>query len=120
MSPLEHLGLRVHEISTPDEAAAVIDRAGRGRPNVVHLDPEGRDWGELRARGFLVRPTWIAWIAEVPRGSASLIAAQARKPRQGTRMGLRNLESMQMQVYEPVDPDAFDLWLGLYTARSPG
>lgn len=101
---MEDFGLRVAELS---EVAGLAER-----PHVVRLDTAS--FGD---RGVVVRPTWIHWVCAITDGAADLMGRQSKQQRYRTRTAVRAMESLTMEISDPVDQDRYDEWLELYTAR---
>jgi GNAT superfamily N-acetyltransferase len=85
--------------------------------NAIRVPYAPGDEARLRSRGFVIKPTWIAWLADVPDGVDSLLAAQASRARYEMRVAIRDAAAKSVRVLTPVDPDAYDEWLRLYLAR---
>ena len=113
----EDTGLRVARVEDLAGIAADHGGAAHERPHVVRIDAAGHEWAELRAAGAIVRPAWVHWACPVAGGSADVMARQGPKQRQRTRLGLRALDGMSMQLSRPVDPATFADWLPLYATQ---
>lgn len=127
MYALEDVGLRVAEVA---DLAALTAPAGTGpdaEPGAEPVEPATSPhalrvstddgWAALSDPDLVVRPTWVHWAAPVEGGTDEILARQSRQQRSRTRKAMRLLDSMTMQLCEPVDGPLLREWEQLYTAQ---
>jgi hypothetical protein len=107
-----------------DEALDGRWRARSGPAEVVRVErPPVECWPQLRARGFLPKPQWIMWLADVCADEETFIAKLSSGERQKIRLARHKLgeEGLRLDI-RPVDAALFDEFLVLYEdslARMP-
>jgi hypothetical protein len=114
---VDEFGYRVVAFSDADavvDAEAIAREAGA---HAVRLPHDAVDEAWLRAHEFFVKPTWIVWVADATAGAAGLLAVQTRREREDTRAAMRKAAPKSIRMLSPVDPDAYEEWLRLYSAQ---
>jgi hypothetical protein len=99
-----------------DEALDDRWRARSGLAEVVRVErPPVECWPQLRARGFLPKPQWIMWLADVCADEETFIARLSSGERQKIRLARHKLgeQGLRLEV-RPVDAALFDEFLMLY------
>jgi hypothetical protein len=73
----------------------------------------------LVAAGFVHKPSWLTWIAEVGADEAEFIARLSLKQRNNVRVAARRAaaEGLSIQLRRPVDEALFETFLELYERR---
>lgn len=94
-----------------DEALDDRWRARSGLAEVVRVErPPVECWPQLRARGFLPKPQWIMWLADVCADEETFIARLSSGERQKIRLARHKLgeQGLRLEV-RPVDAALFGL-----------
>lgn len=92
----------------------------RERIDVVRLpEPPAGLAGELAARGFVVKPSAVTWLAELGADEAAFLGLLERADRQSVRRAQRRAAAAGLRevVADPVTPELLDRFLVLYAAR---
>ncbi len=115
MTPIEYYGVPMLVLTT-DEALDGGWRARSGPAEVVRIErPPVECWPQLRARGFLPKPQWITWLADVCADEETFTSRLSSGERQKIRLARHKLagEGLRIDV-RPVDATLFDEFLVLY------
>ncbi|HET9141296.1 GNAT family N-acetyltransferase [Actinophytocola sp.] len=82
------------------------------------MDPPAGAWDELAARGFIRKPDWLSWTADLGAGEAEYLARMEAKPRQVVRRAVARAErELTLTVPDRIDPATLDRFLALYRDR---
>lgn len=108
-------GLAIAEI-TPAEV--------RGRPwlrSAEHIDvvrlpePPAEMWPVLAASGFIRKPVWVTWIAELGADEDDFLSRLDADARSDIRRARHRAErSLEVVVHDPLDEGVVDAFLALY------
>jgi hypothetical protein len=113
---LEDAGLRVAEVADLDALTSHAGGDPDTSPQAVRVSTDD-GWAALADPDLVVRPTWVHWASPCEGGTAEILARQSRQQRSRTRKAMRLLESMTMQLCEPVEGPLLREWEQLYTAQ---
>jgi hypothetical protein len=103
-----------------DEEEAIEGRwqSDAGPAEVVRIERPRREfWPQLREQGFMPKPQWITWLADIGDDEESFIAALSSGERQKIRLARRLLaaEGLTLTV-RALDKKLFDEFYPLYQA----
>jgi hypothetical protein len=115
IAPVDYHGVAMLVLGT-EEALDDSWRARSELAEVVRIErPPVECWPELRARGFLPKPQWIMWLADVGEDEETFISRLSSSERRKIRLARRKLgdEGLRLDV-RPVDAALFDEFLVLY------
>jgi hypothetical protein len=115
MEVIEYHGVPM-ALVTPEEAVAGDWRAVADEVDVVRVErPPVELWPELRRRGFVVKPQFLSWIADVRASEEEYFAGLPKRERQKIRGGRRHLRAEGVAVETcSLDERLYDEFLVLY------
>lgn len=101
---------------TPEEAVAGDWRAVADQAEVVRVERAPLElWPELRRSGFVVKPQFLSWIADVRASEEEYLTGLPKRERQKIRGGRRHLAADGVAVETcPLDERLYDEFLLLY------
>ncbi|MEV4709534.1 hypothetical protein [Actinoplanes sp. NPDC049316] len=114
---LESDGLNVLTVTGEPALRESISRPPSEVIHAVQLEMTATDWLEPGDEGLLLRPTWIQWVAPVDHGAIDLISRQSKRRSHRTRVAVKALDAMDVQMSGPIDEKLFDEWAHLYQAQ---
>jgi predicted N-acetyltransferase YhbS len=113
----EH-GLSVALVDTADLAARPWLSAAAAIDVVRMVEPPEHAWEELEALGFIRKPDFVCWRAELGPGEPEYLARLEKKPRYNIRRARdRAAAELRLEVHDRIDPDTLDMFLELYRSR---
>lgn len=99
-----------------DEALSA-DLTALGRDaDIVRVKCPPRDcWDDLRARGFVVKPQYVSWLARLADSEEEYLAMMPKRERQSLRVAVRQAAEAGLALsVRDLDESLFDEFLGLY------
>src|SRR3954451_19093742 len=113
----EH-GLAVALVDTTELADRPWLSAAAAIDVVRTIEPPEHAWAELETLGFIRKPDFVCWRAELGRGEAEYLARLEKKPRYNIRRSRDRAEArLRIEVHDRIDPDTLDDFLALYRTR---
>jgi hypothetical protein len=80
----------------------------------VERPPQGH-WDALRARGFVLKPQYISWLARLADSEAEYLAAMPKRERQSLRVAVRQATEARLALsVRELDEPILGEFLGLY------
>jgi hypothetical protein len=117
MANLEDTGLSVLNVSDLACTQLELGKHQGDLPNVVRLESFDDSWSDLHKVGFVIRPTWIHWVCPLTTGSADLIGRQSSNQGRRSRSVATHMQSLELEISDPITPIAFDEWAQLYRSQ---
>lgn len=112
---VELVGLRMATVGV-EEALAGDWSAQRVDADVIRVDrPEPATWADLTARGFVVKPDRVTWLAETGTDERDFLSRISRKEREGVAKARRAVAREELHWRQtPLDEAGWRSFLGLY------
>lgn len=118
MDIVDHHGLSVAHVS-PEELADRPWSAAHRHIDVVRATaPPVEAYDALAAAGFIRKPAFLSWTAELGPGENEFLSRLETKARQDIRRARARAErTLTLEVHDPVGPKMLDRFLALYRQR---
>ncbi|MGX6601658.1 GNAT family N-acetyltransferase [Micromonosporaceae bacterium Da 78-11] len=115
MEITEFHGLSIARI-TPGDLSDRPWASSREHIDVVRLpDPPAGAWTELAEAGFIRKPAWLSWIAELRDDEGDFLSRLDAKARQDIRRAHKRAEQdLELVVHDRLDAATVDRFLELY------
>ncbi|MFI5859998.1 GNAT family N-acetyltransferase [Streptomyces sp. NPDC051546] len=118
MDIVDHHGLSVAHVSPEEVAGRPWYGAGRHIDVVRATAPAAGAYGELAAAGFIRKPAFLSWTAELGPDEDAFLSLLETKARQDIRRSRARADRvLTLEVHDPVGPDVLDRFLALYRQR---
>lgn len=118
MELTDNQGLTIATVDAAEVAGRPWRAAGRHVDVVRVYEPAAAQLPALAEAGFLHKPNWLTWKAELAPDEDTFLAQVPAKPRQDIRRARHRAErELRFSAHERVTPQTLDRFLALYEER---
>jgi hypothetical protein len=122
MDIVDRYGLTVAEFTTEEALAAAGPWRGPDVDLLRVIDPHPRDQARLTAAGFIVKPSWVNWVAPLRDSEAEFLGALSSNERRKMRRGLELAASagLHVEIRSELEEGPLEEFLSVYEKQVAG